>query len=323
MKAEFASARESLPRAPSLLLRLALVPPAVVLVCFLSFLGLRFAPGGPFVIEQGGGEAQRERLMHAFGLDRHWHEQWWQWVTSAASGQLGESWHHRGVAVWDLLAAGWAVSLQLGAVALLLGVVTGVPAAIAVVQDGRAFVRRLADALVDVVLCLPGFLLVPLLFTLVHVWGALPLLGNVPASAGSTLWLPVVALALPVAAGTMRWTLLGLDQASAAPWWRAVRARGISPRRLWWRYGLGVARPVVLAGLGPMAADLLAGAVAVETFTGLPGLGRRLAEAAVYRDVPLLLGAVACSLVTVMVVQALLDQWRWRLASRAAGGGSR
>ena len=323
MKAEFASADGRHARPPSWLLRVALIPPSVILVCFLCFLGLRLAPGGPFAMEQGMGAEQRERLVQAFGLDRRWDEQWWQWLSEAIHGNFGESWHHRGVAVHDLLASGWAVSLQLGASALLVGVACGLTVAVAVMRDGRLVSRRLADITVDLLLCLPGFLLGPVLLVLAQVCGVLSSQRTEPDSIGPSSLLPGLALAVPVAAATVRWALLGLEQAREAPWWRAVQARGISERRLWWRYGMGAARPVLLAGLGPIAADLLAGAVAVETFTGLPGLGRRLAEAAIHRDVPLLLGAVACSLVTVMLVQTALDHWRWRLETRAAGRASR
>lgn len=295
--------------ARALVERWALIPPAVVCACLLCFLGLRFAPGGPFAAVQHQDPLQQARLEQLFGLDQPWSTQWWHWLGRALQGDFGESWHHRGIQVVDLLVSAWPMSLLLGGSAIVLGLVIGLPVAVALHTQGTPRVRRWAQALVDGMTCLPAFLLGPLLLLLLS-------RGSSPGPAiASDLgrWagfgLAAVVLGVPILAATVRWTLHGLAQVATTPWWQALVMRGVPRYRLGWHYGLGAATPVVVAGLAPAAADLLAGAVAVEVLLGIPGLGLRLAEAIGYRDAPLLLGTVACTVVTVMVVHSVADLW--------------
>jgi oligopeptide transport system permease protein len=169
----------------------------------------------------------------------------------------------------------------------------------------------------DGLLCVPTFVSAPLLLLLVasNSFGLLaaPLAGRV-----LEYGLAVLALSLPVTAVVFRWTCVALQGAVANPWWTAVAARHLPQRRLWWRYALGSCIPALTGSLAPLAADVLTGAMAVETVFGLPGLGQLLASAARHRDTPVLLGAVVCVVTTVMLVQLVADILPALGAGRAA-----
>lgn len=99
-----------------------------------------------------------------------------------------------------------------------------------------------------------------------------------PGGAFSSLLLPAIAVALPLAAAVAR---LGRSAFAAIDEWPdvfAARAQGMPAGEAALRHGV----PRALAGLAPLAGPLfaaaLAGAMVVETVFYLPGLGRLLVE---------------------------------------------
>lgn len=296
--------------------------------------------GGPFRSEQLSDPVLLANLDAAFGLATPWWQQWVQWCAGAVQGSLGTSFQHRGVEVTTLLASAWPVSVLLGAFALALGLALAVPSGVLVARArfGAAGRRSLAswwptslafgafclEALMGALLCIPTYVSAPLMLVAAAGLTELPPV----ASAGDGVLRftqAALVLAMPVAAVAYRWILLGLAEAASAPWWTAIRARRLSERRRWWRYALASVWPLLAGRLAPLAAELLLGSLAVELVFGLPGLGQLLGAAALHRDTPVLLGAVACSVVTVRGAQALADAWTvgWTalsLPTRNAGG---
>jgi ABC-type dipeptide/oligopeptide/nickel transport system permease component len=65
----------------------------------------------------------------------------------------------------------------------------------------------------------------------------------------------------------------------------SLRARGLSPMRVWWRHVFRVVSAPVLAVIGTNFGALLGGAVLTETVFSWPGVGRYLVTAVINRDV--------------------------------------
>jgi len=297
--------------------RLAAIPFTAFAACGLCFLLLHVVPGSPFATEQLRDPLMQQHLAEAYGLDQPWWRQWYQWTQQVLNGSFGVSFERRDLPVAALMAQAWPTSLALGALALLVGTLIALPSAISVVRHPAARPSVVLRALMDGLLCVPTFVSAPLLLLLVasNSFGLLaaPLAGRV-----LEYGLAVLALSLPVTAVVFRWTCIALQGAVANPWWTAVAARHLPQRRLWWRYALGSCIPALTGSLAPLAADVLTGAMAVETVFGLPGLGQLLASAARHRDTPVLLGAVVCVVTTVMLVQLVADILPALGAGRAA-----
>ena len=297
--------------------RLAAIPFTAFVACGLCFLLLHLVPGSPFASEQLRDPLAQQHLAAAYGLNQPWWRQWLQWSQQALDGSFGFSFQRRDLPVAALMAQAWPTSLALGALALLVGTLIALPSAISVVRHPAARPSVVLRALMDGLLCVPTFVSAPLLLLLVasNSFGLLaaPLAGRV-----LEYGLAVLALSLPVTAVVFRWTCVALQGAVANPWWTAVAARHLPQRRLWWRYALGSCIPALTGSLAPLAADVLTGAMAVETVFGLPGLGQLLASAARHRDTPVLLGAVVCVVATVMLVQLVADILPALGAGRAA-----
>src|SRR2546430_513912 len=131
----------------------------------------------------------------------------------------------------------------------------------------------------------------PLAVQYVHYLRCLPVAGW-QHGAPRYLVLPVLTLALPVAAYVARLTRASLLEVLNAHYVRSARARGLGTPRVLWRHALRPALMPVVSYLGPAVAFVMTGSLVVETVFGLPGTGRYLVEGAIDRDYPLVMGMV-------------------------------
>jgi oligopeptide transport system permease protein len=281
--------------------------PTLLVIVSLSFLILRLAPGGPFDQEQGVDAAVRANLERAYGLDRSLPVQYGQYLRALAHGDFGPSLRQRDFTVRELIAQGLPVSLTLGLAALLLALASGIGAGIAAaVWQGRAADHALSAA-AALALALPSFVIGPLLALVfaIHLhW--LPVAGW-QGGAPRFLVLPVITLALPMAAYLARLTRASLIESLRSTYVRSARARGIGFARVLWRHALPPALLPVVSYLGPAIAFVVTGSLVVESVFGLPGTGRYLVQGAIDRDYPLVLGMVVVYGALTLVLNFVCD----------------
>jgi len=264
----------------------------LLVIITLSFAIIRVAPGGPFDQEQALSPAVRANLERLYGLDQPLPVQYLRYLRGLAHGDFGPSLRQRDFSVRELLAQGLPLSATLGLLAIVAAVLGGVSAGIAAAlwrargaDVGFATTSALAIAL-------PGFVTGPvlaLLFGLHLRW--LPVAGW-EAGAPRYLVLPVLTLALPVAAYLARLTRASLLEVLRTPFVRSARARGLGTARVLWHHALPPALLPVISYLGPAAAYIVTGSLVVESVFALPGSGRFLVQGAIDRDYPLVMGMV-------------------------------
>jgi oligopeptide transport system permease protein len=283
-----------------------LVPTLFVLVS-LSFFIIRLAPGGPFDQEQGVPAAVRANLDAAYGLDRPLHVQYLRYLGGVARGDLGPSFRYKDFRVQELIATGLPLSLTIGLAAAMLAFLVGVPVgALAAWRAGTATDHLLMNAaLLGVVL--PGFVVGPLLALLFGVyWPLFRVAGYEPGDAGF-LVLPVITLALPVAAYVARLTRASLREVLRSNFIRTARAKGLPGRVILWRHALRPALTPVVSYLGPAIAFVITGSLVVEAVFGLPGSGRYLVQGAIDRDYPMVMGMILVYGVFTLVCNLIAD----------------
>ncbi len=275
-----------------ILRRLATAIPTLLVVILLSFLLMRFAPGGPFDGERPLDPATRAALISAYGLDKPVLEQFWLYLTRLAHGDFGPSLVYRDFTVTVLVAKGLPVSLKLGGLALALALSLGIAAGVGGAMRVGGWIDRGLGMGATLLTALPSFVTAPLLVLLFGLTlGWLPVSGwNDGALAN--LILPVTALALPYAGAIAKLTRASLAGVLQEDHIRTARARGIAPLTILLRHALRPALMPVASYAAPAAAGLLTGAVVIETVFALPGLGRYFVQGALNRDYPLVLGVV-------------------------------
>ncbi|HYM41891.1 MAG TPA: ABC transporter permease [Steroidobacteraceae bacterium] len=272
--------------------RIAVAVPTLLVIITLSFGIVRLAPGGPFDQEQTLNPAVRANLDRLYGFDRPLIVQYARYLAALAHGDFGPSLSERDFSVTELISQGLPLSMLLGLAAILLAIMIGVPAGVlAALARGRS-PDYAVSVLAALGIALPTFVTGPalaLLFGLYLRW--LPVAGW-QQGAPRYLVLPVVTLALPVAAYLARLMRASLLEVLRAPYVRSARARGLGSLRVMWRHALRPALLPVVSYLGPAVAFVVTGSLVIETVFGLPGTGRYLVQGAINRDYPLVMGMI-------------------------------
>jgi oligopeptide transport system permease protein len=272
--------------------RIAGTLPTLLVIITVSFCVVRLAPGGPFDQEQALAPAVRANLERLYGLDQPLTVQYVHYLRGLLHGDFGPSLRQRDFTVSELIAQGLPLSATLGLAAILLAVLTGIPAGIAAALWRNRGADYCITTLAALSLALPSFVTGPLfalVFGLYLRW--LPVAGW-QHGAPRYLVLPVVTLALPVAAYVARLTRASLLEVLSAHYVRSARARGLGTARVLWRHALRPALMPVVSYLGPAVAFVMTGSLVIETVFGLPGTGRYLVEGAIDRDYPLVMGMI-------------------------------
>jgi peptide/nickel transport system permease protein len=121
------------------------------------------------------------------------------------------------------------------------------------------------------------------------------------------LTLPVLALAIPLAAALFRFVREGARTVLAQDYIRAARLKGLSERRIFLRHVLPPTLLPLISLLGVWVPALLSGAVVVESVFGIRGVGLLLVESLSSRDVPMVLGLVTLAATVTLVSTVVAD----------------
>ncbi len=279
----------------------------LVLFCIVSatFFLVRLAPGGPFDTERALPPETRALLMKQYGLDLPLHEQYIRYLDNLLHGDFGTSMKYPGKSVSEILFEGLPYSAGLGGLALMSAILAGAGMAWLTVRRPEGSADRWMVRISLVFLSLPGIIIAPLSVLVFSLW-----LGLLPAGlleGPEHLILPVISLALPLAARIFLLMRDSVRTQSAGTWFRAAIGRGIPPSALYLRHVLRHALAPVAAFLAPASAALLTGSIVIETVFILPGTGRHFIQAALNRDLTLILGTVILYSTILLLFNFLAD----------------
>jgi oligopeptide transport system permease protein len=107
--------------------RLLLMIPTLWVIGTITFFLMRLAPGGPFLAEREIPEAARVQLEKKYGLDQPLHVQYGRFLLNAVRLDFGPSYRFSQKQVIEIIRESFPESLELGAWALLVALVIGVP----------------------------------------------------------------------------------------------------------------------------------------------------------------------------------------------------
>jgi peptide/nickel transport system permease protein len=239
-------------------------------------------------------------------------ERYWYWLDGLFHGNLGISYASERPVTTEL-AHYFPVTLSLTIAALVLIIIIGVPIGILQgMKAGRAVDKGLLGV-VSVAISAPGFWVgTMLVFLLAVKLKVFPALGFVPFSQSPLEWarhifLPALTLALAGFGIIARFLRTGIVGVTNEDFVRALRARGLSNRRVFYGHVLKNASLSTITILGLNIGFLLSGAVVVEQIFSLPGMGTYALESIQNRDSPAVQGVILTLAVVIMVVNLLTD----------------
>jgi oligopeptide transport system permease protein len=269
--------------------RIAFTLPLLLIISALAFAMVHAAPGGPFDRERVPASPEIERNLKAkYHLDEPLWRQYLRYLGDLAHGDFGPSLKYRNHTVNDVIAQALPVSLLLGSLALGFALGIGLPAGyLGAARQGQwqdftsGFLSLLA-------VCVPGFVIAPLLVTLFALkWRLLPV----------ALWespfhaiLPTVALGLFYAGKVARLLREGMLNTMQSEFITAARAKGLGENAILLKHAFRLAILPVVSYSGPMLADLLTGSFVIENFFQIPGLGVYFINSSINLDYPMTVG---------------------------------
>ncbi len=287
--------------------RLLAAIPTLFVVIAVSFMLVRFTPGGPFDSQRVVPEEVEEALRKAYNLDDPLIVQFFDYIGGILKGDFGPSFVLQGEYVGDLIVQKLPYSAAVGLSAILLALLVGVTAGIWAALRQNSFVDRLVMAVAMTGISIPIFVIAPFLVLVFALW-----LGLLPAgwtASGGLAWLvlPVVALALPQIAYIARLTRAGMIDVLASGFIRTARAQGLSTSEIVRYHALKPAMLPLLSYLGPTIAAVLTGSIVIEKVFNIPGLGELFIDGASGRDYTLVLGIVTFYATLVIALNLIVD----------------
>lgn len=289
------------------LTRLAGAVPTLFIIVTVAFFLIRAAPGGPFDQEQALPPEIMANMQRAYGLDQPIWIQYGRYLGGLAHGDFGPSFKYKDFSVTELIGQGLPVTLELGAIAMVLAMALGVPiGTFAALHHNRA-ADYATMALAVAGIAVPSFVVLPFLGLLfgIHLhW--LPVAGWEPGAVRD-LVLPVAALTLLPLSVIARLTRAEMLEVLRSHFIRTAVAKGLPLRTIVMRHALRPALLPVASYLPPAVASIMTGSLIVESIAGLPGIGRYMVQGALNRDYTLVMGMVIVYSALLIVMGLLVD----------------
>lgn len=279
---------------------LARVAEAVVVVGVMAsivFFALRLLPGDParLVLGDEADEASLAVVRRKLGLDAPLYVQYARFCKGFFTLDWGESLRHPGESAASRVAESIVPTAELAIVAVVIGALVGVAAAVLGAGPWLGERRRFIDRAMTAVAATPLLSFAPLLtFALAARLRVVPLPGDPDAGLGGLLFASSL-LAVPLGAQVARTTRAALAEVARAQFLAVARAKGATSLRTWALHALPASSGPVVTVIASQLGALLGGAVVLERLFERPGLGSLILEAYSARDLPVLEAAIVAA----------------------------
>ena len=285
----------------------------VFLASVLVFVGVRAIPGDPalaYAAEERDA-ATLEAIRDKYGLNEPLHVQYVKWIGLALRGDLGTD--SRGLPVAETIVGRLPLTLELAALAMVIGGVVGITAGvIAAVRRGKPS-DYAATTVALLGLSVPHFWLGLLMIIVFSVnLGWLPAGGYVPFREDPLgnlehMLMPALVLGLGLSAVLMRQMRSAMLDSLGADYVRTARAKGLSEWSVVGKHALRNSLITVTTVLGLQLGALISGAIVTEQIFGIAGFGRLTVDSIAQRDYALLQGVVLVVAIGYVVVNLFVD----------------
>jgi peptide/nickel transport system permease protein len=314
--------------------RLLLLVPILLGLSLLVFFWIRALPGSPAeaLLGERATDESIAQVRDQYGLDDPFYEQYWRYLQTIGSGDLGTSIASRRP-ITEELRERFPATVELALTAMLFATLIGIPLGfLAAKHHGRAADH--ASLFVSLIgVSIPIFFLALILKWVFAVeLGWLPSVGRQDVlieadhptnfyvldgiitrnweaawDAAQHLILPAIALGSIPLAIIARITRASVLDVQNEDYVRTARAKGISTRAVDGRHVLRNAMLPISTIVGLQVGLLLSGAILTETVFAFPGIGTWLQAAIENRDYPVIQGGVLFVGIIVVLVNLLVD----------------
>ena len=209
-----------------------------------------------------------------------------KYVVNALHGDLGQS-RVLNRPVRELITDRFPVTLRLIGEGLLIAWAVALSLALIATSSRVLALDIFSTVLSGLFLCFPAAVLAVLF-----------VIGDLPAS---------LAIAVAVFPKVFRYCRNLLEKSHGLPHVLAARARGLSPMRILWLHVVPPSAPQIIALAGVSVTVALGATIPVEALCGIPGLGALAWQAAIGRDLSLLVTVTALVTLVTLVANSIAD----------------
>ena len=298
-----------------LLRRLLAAIPVMFLVSVVVFALLPLSGGDPALTVAGPDQepAVYERVRREYGFDRPLYEQYLRWAGRALQGDLGNSILAAKFPVGDVIKQRLPVTVEIGALAVLIGVVVGVPMGVVAGAKRGSWTDFVLLNVSLLGYVTPGFVWGVVFILVFAVYlrvlppgGFTPFLQS-PVDNLRGVILPALTLGVAFAGSITRLTRVNIIDVLDQVYITTARAKGLREKLVLSRHALKPAMIPVVTVIGLQMAIILGGTVITETLFNLPGLGKLVVDSIYLRDFPVVQGAMLMLAFGFVMINLLVD----------------
>ena len=292
-------------------------------ITLISFVVIRMAPGRPVILQYSLNPKisleEIHRLEKLEGLDKPLPVQYFNWVKNMARFNFGRSMAD-GRPVMEKILERLPITLLINILSLLFILFLAIPIGVKSALKPGGLFDNISTLLVFLLFAAPTFWLALLLMQLFSIrLGWLPISGITSLDfeyfnfwhkiwdLARHLFLPVVVSAIGGLAGISRYMRSSMLEALNQPYIYTARAKGLSETQVIYKHALRNAILPIVTILGLSIPGLLGGSVIFESIFALPGVGRLFYEAAMMRDLNLIMAEVVLIAILTMLGNLIAD----------------
>lgn len=249
-------------------------------------------------------EADIQHIRQVLGLDKSLPVQYWIFVKGIAHGDFGYS-YIKLRPVTSMIAESLPYSLKLGISAFVVGM--GISLILGVVAATRrdSWIDNLVKLIAVLGQAMPSFwLAIMSIWVFAVVWNVLPVAGTAHIS---NYVLPVGTLSFFLLPGMTRLVRSAMLDTLDTEYIKLARIKGLPERIVIWKHALRNALITPLTTAGMLFANLISGAVIIESVFNWPGIGRLAWNGMIARDFPVVQGVTIMVATIILLVNLLVD----------------
>jgi len=288
-----------------ILKRLLLLIFTLFLVVTATFFLMQIMPGTPFTNPKLTPEAIAQ-LKSTYGLDLPLWQQYLNYLIGAAHGNFGISFQYQNQPVSMLIGQRLPISAQLGAQALIVGVIAGLFMGAASARNKNNKIDGTLGIISTLGISIPSFILgIILVYLFGFKWPLFPVSGW--GDSFSQTVLPTLALAMSPAAITTRFVRSEMIESLSSDYVQLAKAKGLSAKEVVNQHAYRNSMIPVLPLIGPMGAGLLTGSTLIEQIFSIPGIGQQFVLSIPSKDFPVIMGTTIVYSAMLMVMILITD----------------
>ena len=291
------------------------VIPVLLIVSTIVFSVMHLLPGDPTLLMLAGAEGgsipqeRLDELRNIMGLNKPLHEQYFNFISNAISGDLGTSIRYR-TPVVEILLEKFPYTIKLSLLGLLVAIILGTFFGILAALFRDTWIDHLSMTISLIGVSMPIYWLGLLLILIFSInFNFFPSSG---ATGFNSIVLPALTLGVVSAGLICRLLRSSLLEVLNEDYIRTAKGKGLTDRIILVKHAMKNAMIPVITILGLQFGNMLAGAVVTETVFSRPGLGRLVVNGILWKDYPLVQGTVlfiACIYVFVNLFVDVSYSW--------------